>query len=97
MASLQTLVNNLLVWQSSCASKLRSLKAANIFVQACRCSAYNQNIDKRLARNLVRRTRLRLVCISVELPYSGKFSERNIFGNLNESVISEIKFRNVAT
>ena len=31
------------------------------------------------------------------LPYSGKFSERNIFGNLIETVISEIKFRNVAT
>ena len=26
MASLQVLVNNLLVWQSSCASKLRPLK-----------------------------------------------------------------------
>ena len=34
MASLQVLVNNLLVWQSSCASKLRPLKTANIlFVQ----------------------------------------------------------------
>ena len=31
------------------------------------------------------------------IPYSGKFSERNIFGNLNETEISEIKFRNVAT
>ena len=33
MASLQALVNNLLVWQSSCASKLRPLKTANISVQ----------------------------------------------------------------
>ena len=33
MASLQALVNNLLVWQSSCASKLRPLKTMNIFVQ----------------------------------------------------------------
>ena len=32
MASLQVLVNNLLVWQSSCASKLRPLKTVNIFV-----------------------------------------------------------------
>ena len=35
--------------------------------------------------------------ITLELPYSGKFSERNIFGNLNEAVISVIKFWNVAT
>ena len=50
MASLQALVNNLLVWQSSCASKPRPLKTANICPAACRCSACNQNIDKRLAR-----------------------------------------------
>ena len=33
LPSLQALVNNLLVWQSSCASKLCPLKTANIFVQ----------------------------------------------------------------
>ena len=48
MASLQTLVNNLLVWQSSCASKLRPLKTAYICPAACRCLAYNQeHRDKR--------------------------------------------------
>ena len=44
MASLQALVNNLLVWQSSCASKLHKY--------ICPRSAYNQNINKRLARIL---------------------------------------------
>ena len=34
---------------------------------------------------------------SVTILYSGKFSERNIFGNLIETIISEIKFWNVAT
>ena len=73
MASLQVLVNNLLVWQSSCASKQRPFKNSEyICPAACRCSASNQNIDKRLARKsagrkLVWRARLRLVCVSVEL------------------------------
>ena len=35
--------------------------------------------------------------IHIFIPYSRKFSERNIFGNLNETIISEIKFQNVAT
>ena len=43
MASLQALVNNLLVWQSSCESPVNS---ESISPAACRCSAYNQNIDK---------------------------------------------------
>ena len=33
---------------------------------------------------------------SYKIPYSGKFLERNISGNLNETVISEIKFQNIA-
>ena len=54
MASLQVLVNNLLVWQSSCASKLRPLKATNIFVQPLvDVQLIIRNIDKRLARKLV--------------------------------------------
>ena len=54
MASLQALVNNLLVWQSSCASKLRPLKTANIFVQPLvDVQLIIRNIDKRLARKLV--------------------------------------------
>ena len=58
MASLQALVNNLLVWQSSCASKLKaagaSLKTANIFVQPLvDVQLIIRNIDKRLARKLV--------------------------------------------
>ena len=61
MASLQVLVNNLLVWQSSCASKLRTLKTANIFVQTANIFVQPfvdvqliiRNIDKRLARKLV--------------------------------------------
>ena len=68
MASLQALVNNLLVWQSSCASKLRPLKTANIFVQPLvDIQLIIRNIDKRLPRKLDWHTRLRLVCISVEL------------------------------
>ena len=54
MASLQVLVNNLLVWQNSCASKLRPLKTANIFVQPLvDVQLIIRNIDKRLARKLV--------------------------------------------
>ena len=33
----------------------------------------------------------------MHVPYNGKFSERNIFRNLIETVISEIKFWNVTT
>ena len=51
MASLQALVNNLLVWQSSCTSKLRPLKTANIFVQPLvDVQLIIRNMDKRLAR-----------------------------------------------
>ena len=54
MASLQALVNNLLVWQSSCASKLRPLKTANIFIQPLvDVQLIIRNIDKRLARPLL--------------------------------------------
>ena len=54
MASLQALINNLLVWQSSCASKLHPLKTANIFVQLLvDVQLIIRNIDKRLARKLV--------------------------------------------
>ena len=54
MASLQALVNNLLVWQSSCASKLHPLKTTNIFVQPIvDVQLIIRNIDKRLARKLV--------------------------------------------
>ena len=53
MASLQVLVNNLLVWQSSCASKLHPLKTTNIFVQPLvDVQLIIRNIDKRLARKL---------------------------------------------
>ena len=38
-----------------------------------------------------------IIIMYIVIPYSGKFSERNIFGNLIETVVSEIKFRNVAT
>ena len=67
MASLQALVNNLLVWQSSCASKLHPLKTANIFVQLLvDVQLIIRNIVN-LAHQLVWRARLRLVCVSVEL------------------------------
>ena len=52
MASLQVLVNNLLVWQSSCESKLCPQYICPATSAACQCSAYNQNIDKLLAYKL---------------------------------------------
>ena len=54
-APLQALVNNLLVCQSSCESKLRPLNNKYICPAACQCSTYkaagNQNIDKRQVRD----------------------------------------------
>ena len=42
MTSLQVLANNLLVWQSSCDSKLYPLNSKSICSSTCLCSAYNQ-------------------------------------------------------
>ena len=54
MASLQALVNNLLVWQSSCTSKLRPLKTVNIFVKLLvDVQLIIRNMDKWLAHKLV--------------------------------------------
>ena len=48
---LEALVN---IWQSSCkANYTRPLNSKSINPAACRCSACNWNIDKRLARKLV--------------------------------------------
>ena len=59
MASLQVLVNNLLVWQSSCASKLRPLKTVNIFVQPLvDVQLIIRNIDKWLVHKLFWHVRL---------------------------------------
>ena len=52
MASLQALVNNLLVWQSTCETKSRPLNSKSICPAVSRCSAYNQNINKQLTRKL---------------------------------------------
>ena len=41
MASLQALVNNLLMWQSSCASKLRPLKTAQRIYLSSRLSMFS--------------------------------------------------------
>ena len=52
---LEALVNKLLVWQSSCKSKLVTcpLNSKSVSPAAWRCSACKCNIDKRLARKLV--------------------------------------------
>ena len=67
MASLQALVNNFLVWHSSCESPLNS---QSICPAACQSSAYNQNIEIGQAWETKASLRyLLLVCVSVELVY----------------------------
>ena len=53
MDCLQALVNNLLVWQSSCKSKLHPLNSKSISPAVWQCSACNWNINKQLVRKLV--------------------------------------------
>ena len=56
------------------------LNSKSISPAACRCSACNWNIDKRMARKLVwLRARLRLVRVSVE--YNHRYLTRHGIGN----------------